>query len=339
MMNNLQCSQRYTGPDILKLACAFLVVCIHTASIMGASRFDMLCLLPITRIAVPLFFMISGFFYARLQEGAKLKQLKKVFILLVFSLALFTAFELLRLSAHGEALALWFTKFATADYWLNFLLFNDPDISMHLWYLCALFYVLLILFFAEKRISLGRLYILIPILLLLNLLLGTYASALFFRYLHIRVSRNFLFCGLPFFLLGHYIYARRPRFQNRLILLAALLSLLGSLAENYVIIRLGREFNLDIFICTPIFALSVFLLVLQNEARFSGRAMQTAAGLGRKTSTAVFIMHPMVIYLLPEHLHGCTLAAAVMVFAVCTAAALIIRRLLPARRKSPQPVQ
>ena len=329
-------SKRYTGPDFLKFVCAFLVVGIHTCSILGASKAGYMLFLPITRVAVPLFFMISGFFYAGLTERQKLRQLKKLLFLTLFSLCLFLCFELLRTAAKGEAAAAYFEKFCTGAYWLNFLLFNDPDISMHLWYLCAMFYVLLILYFAGKYMDIGRLYVLIPVLLLGNFVLGTYASAVFCWYLHIHFSRNFLFCALPFFLLGHYVRSRRPQVSNRLLIVVLLLSVLGSVAENYVIVSRCRDFNLDLFICTPIFALSAFLLVLQNEPLFEKKLLRSAAELGRKTSTAVFIMHPMVIILLSDMLPALSSAGGLvtvpLVFILCVGIALLIEKINQTRR-------
>ena len=327
---NKTIAQRYTGPDFLKFICAFLVVGIHSCSIMGASPAGRMIFLPITRVAVPLFFMISGFFYADFSARAKLRQLKKLLLLTVFSLCLFLGFELVQHAAEVGAIAGYFEKFVTGTYWRDFLLFNDPDISMHLWYLCALFYVLLILYFVGRYMDLKRLYVLIPLLLLGNLILGTYASAVFCWYLHIHFSRNFLFCALPFFLLGHYVHSRRLQFSNRFLIAVLLLSVLGSVAENYVIVSRCRDFNLDLFICTPFFALSAFLLVLQNEAKFTGKLLSAAASLGRKTSTAVFIMHPMVIILLSDMLPafgsvGWPIATP-LVFILCVGIALLIEK-------------
>jgi len=330
-------SQRYKGLDLLKLICAFLVVGIHTCSIVAVSPAGYMFFLPITRVAVPLFFMISGFFYARLPEQAKHKQIKKLGGLIVFSLCLYLCFELVQVLTKGESFTGYSAKFSTGAYWLNFLLFNDPDISMHLWYLCALFYVLLIMYFVGRRMDLRRLYTLIPVLLLGNLILGTYASAIFCWYLHIHFSRNFILCALPFFLLGHYVHSRKPKLSNSFLLVIMLLSILGSLAENYIIISRCRDFNLDMFICTPLFAVTAFLLALQNEPIFAGKLLCTAAALGRKTSTAVFIMHPMVIILLSEIFPALNrlneLLTAILVFVVCVGIASIIEK----TNKSRQP--
>ena len=57
-MNKID-KNRNLGVDILKFLCAFLVVMIH-APIQGVSQYTT----PIARIAVPIFFMITGYYYS-----------------------------------------------------------------------------------------------------------------------------------------------------------------------------------------------------------------------------------------------------------------------------------
>ena len=68
--------QRYNSIDKLKVFCAFLIVCIH-AHFPGkfGDYFTVL-----TRIAVPIFFMISGFFF---QTASARRQINKLLILLL----------------------------------------------------------------------------------------------------------------------------------------------------------------------------------------------------------------------------------------------------------------
>lgn len=46
--------------DVLKLICAFLIVCIHKPPKIGGGYSVALC-----RIGVPIFLMISGYFYKK----------------------------------------------------------------------------------------------------------------------------------------------------------------------------------------------------------------------------------------------------------------------------------
>lgn len=72
--------KRYEGLDILKVISAFLVVCIH-ASFPGEFGKNVASL---ARVAVPIFFMITGFFFDSIIERHREKtQLKKVFWMFV----------------------------------------------------------------------------------------------------------------------------------------------------------------------------------------------------------------------------------------------------------------
>ena len=66
--------------DILKATCAFLIVCIHVPfpGVIG-EYFTAL-----TRIAVPVFFMITGYFYFDVEEkNGETRQIKKIFKLVL----------------------------------------------------------------------------------------------------------------------------------------------------------------------------------------------------------------------------------------------------------------
>ena len=67
--------KRNDNIDALKTICAFLVVCIH---IKFPSKVDSL-ISPLERCAVPIFFMISGYFYCfSWERKKKINQIKKL---------------------------------------------------------------------------------------------------------------------------------------------------------------------------------------------------------------------------------------------------------------------
>ena len=79
--------ERYWTFDFLKFVCAFFVVCIHIKfpGAVGNAFQSTIC-----RIAVPIFFMITGFFYSRTcEKGKQLKQIKRVLLLFFTSCVFF----------------------------------------------------------------------------------------------------------------------------------------------------------------------------------------------------------------------------------------------------------
>lgn len=68
---------RYRSIDALRMLCAFMIVCIHIPSgnLWGGGYWIAVC-----RIAVPIFLMISGYFY---NKESAIKQIKKIGFLFI----------------------------------------------------------------------------------------------------------------------------------------------------------------------------------------------------------------------------------------------------------------
>ena len=62
---------------------------------------------------------------------------------------------------------------------IKFVVFNESPLGIHLWYLGAVFYVLLIVFFLDKLKRRKILYSLIPFLLIIELVFGKYSMIIF----------------------------------------------------------------------------------------------------------------------------------------------------------------
>lgn len=60
-------AERFVGMDILKFLCAFLIVCIHRPFVGTAGAY----FTALTRIAVPIFFMITGYYYEDLEKTTR----------------------------------------------------------------------------------------------------------------------------------------------------------------------------------------------------------------------------------------------------------------------------
>ena len=80
-------NQRLNNLDVVKAICAFLVICIHISYKEDLGNI----ITPLCRIAVPLFFMITGYFYHKTSKKP-LKQIKKVLILTILANLLYFIF-------------------------------------------------------------------------------------------------------------------------------------------------------------------------------------------------------------------------------------------------------
>ena len=180
--------------DTLKFICAVLVVMLHVKTPWQHYY------LPITRCAVPVFFIISGYFLMgegminRMWKGSR-----RIFVILVYSSILF-AFVSYVLNGFNLG-----SIIPTVSKVVRFILLNDNPWAFHLWYLSAYLYVLLLCIVIEKyklwTIAFGA----VPLLLMTDLVLGKYSLLILNREYPYVLVRNFLFVGLPYFLIGAYI--------------------------------------------------------------------------------------------------------------------------------------
>ena len=197
--------------NVWKGIAAFAVVLIH-------------CTLPgvpgeiikgIARFAVPLFFLISGYFaYGR--EDAVLRR-REIHILRLYvgAVAVYYLWAAIRYFLSQRTFAQMGAElFPDGGRTVSDLLFfNRTAMAPHLWFMgalmyCYLFYRLL----ARKRLE-ERAYLLIPVLLAANLLLGE-GRGLTGIAVPVRWIRNFWLTGFPFFLWGSWFACREK--QGRL---------------------------------------------------------------------------------------------------------------------------
>ena len=172
--------ERNGSLDALKTICAFLVICIHIPfpGIVGE------IITPLARIAVPIFFMITGYFYNK-EDKKQFKQMKKIIILIILSNLLYFIPNIVTTENMSNIFSV--------KKCLEFIIFNESPFASHLWYLNALLYVLIIVYFADKLKIRKFLYYVIPILLIIDLILGKYSILLFGQQFSYIIVRNFLF--------------------------------------------------------------------------------------------------------------------------------------------------
>ena len=140
--------ERNHGLDFLKALCSFMVICIHAPfpDIIGN------IITPLTRIAVPLFLMITGYYYSCVTERKnEKKQLIKILRLFVGANFLFFAWSLLTSCLSGDSLITNISNMFSMKSILKFVLLNESPFAVHLWYLGAILYVLLIIYVFEKK--------------------------------------------------------------------------------------------------------------------------------------------------------------------------------------------
>ena len=322
--------------DALKAVCAFLVVCIH-APFSGKIREYCTSL---TRVAVPIFFMITGFYYMNVvQRGKRLSQIKKVFLLAVKSNLIFLGWDFIYKIAKGkQELQIFFIDAFSLDSIARFFLYNDNKIGPHLWYLSAVLYVLLIIWFIDRLELRKLLFCIVPFLLLGDLVLGKYSLLFFNREIPYYYVRNYLFVGVPYFCIGNLIYNFRTKIrviQGKWLIYAMGLFSVTTLCERGVLIYLGKNAVRDHYLSTTFLAISIFVYVLYkqyNEIKLE-RVYGALSRIGKEYSADIYILHPIFISILQigagilslDTIY--TLFAPVLIYVSTTIFLVIVRKL------------
>lgn len=241
--------------------------------------------LPVTDVAVPLFFAISGYFVFGVKR--KYERIERIVKIFVWSAALYLLkTEALHfLSIHQ----FWFPTFKNIT---DFLLFNDVAFSIHLWYLPAYIYVLLIAFYIDKyNIWRRAMCFIIPLLLV-----GAFIKCQIVDICpqNIQYFRNAYFNGLPYFLLGAFVKLTPPITKNNTkkmlaIILCLLIVALFIIRYNLTGDCYGqlalKEMNLMFLTFCIMFLVT---LVVQKKD-------DILSALGRNYSLYIYIFHLLII--------------------------------------------
>lgn len=289
---------RKIGIDILKFIAAFAVVYIHF-SIQG--EFGEM-LVSLQRWAVPIFFMITGFFYHQtVVNNKENKQICKILKLCIYANLLFFIYKIALTILKGENITLWLTETFSIKQIIKFILFNESPLAAHLWYLSAILYVLLIMKFVSKYNKYKLLYIVTPILLILDLIFGKYSLIFFNNEIPYIFVRNFLFVGIPYFTIGMYINnaLKTKKYNNftnnkTLLIILILIFCVTTILERTLLIHFNVNAIRDHYISTTFLAISLFIYFVYFENTTNNKILKIISEFGRKYCTNIYIFHPII---------------------------------------------
>ncbi len=283
--------KEYPGIDAFRLVAALLVVTIHTEPLASFGSLGHFVLTRvIARIAVPFFFLASGFFlisrYA--PDGAKLRAFEKR------TAVIYAAAILLYLPIN-----IYSGDFARTDFLPSFLKDLVFDGTMyHLWYLPAAMLGAAIAWYLVKRLDYGRALFVTGLLYVVGLfgdsyygliqnlpaIQGIYAGLF-------RISdytRNGIFFAPLFFVLGGYLADSRRRLSWKPAALGTGISLALLLAEALTLNYMAPPMRHDsMYVFLVPWAVFLFQWLLHAQGR---RLPQM-----RTESLLLYILHPLVI--------------------------------------------
>ncbi|MDD0810209.1 acyltransferase [Curvibacter sp. RS43] len=269
---------RHGSLDFFKLLLAFMVVALHS-SIFSDVNEDLSFYLVngLFRIAVPIFFIASGFFFVDSVHSFKnlSRWVLRLVKLYVFWMVVYSPFYFVEQIDKG---ALRLVKELVVGYW-------------HLWYVSALISSGLFLYFYSVLSLRWKLYGLL-VLYVLGVFLQYY-SVLSGKNFPYWFYRNFIFFGIPMFGLG-FLYRQHENFasfikHNRFFFLVLFISLY--VLEVYFARRVfGVDDAMDMYFTLFFLCPAIFCCILLAEFKFSFS--------NARLSNFIYFSHPLgIIYL------------------------------------------
>lgn len=275
--NNFTFSSLYC----LKAIGAFFVICIHCYSPW--------ILFPIIRTAVPIFFIISGFFlFSENKDNAieKCKRsLKKIcWITLYANLFYYIAFYGIHNIVPWQNLE-------------NFLvyLFFGTTLSEHLWYLNAFIETIIIFLFALKYNFISKLFWCIPLFLAIGLLTGKY-NFVFNLPNFPGLTRNFVTMGIPGLGIGWLIRKHASKILSYISvpILITFIILIISFIEICYLQFTNKIYYGDFIITTFILAAGFMIIGIKFPTLGYNTFLEF---IGKKYSTSIYVFHFFIVKL------------------------------------------
>ncbi|MBE7019383.1 MAG: acyltransferase [Ruminococcaceae bacterium] len=317
---------RNNSLDCLKWISSFMVVCIHFRSY---GEFGELVSV-LSRFAVPVFFMISGY-YSASDKPDKLKT-KIVHILKLYfgAVLLYLCFNVLvKVLAGQYRETIWYlSTYFRIRYLVPLLFFNESVTAFHLWFLGALIYAYGIEYLVTKwNIKDNILYVLAGVLLMIHLTLGIGRSAFGIEAPAFLVKnymlRNVWLMGFPLFTFGKLIRKKKTEILKKVTAGVIGVFIVISIAEAFLLHQI--DWSKDLYLGSVLLAFSLFILALKLKNRSYPSALIRLFATG----TDVYVIHVMIGNILAmtklENVLVYQYGKPVIIFAVSVVISLAVR--------------
>lgn len=280
--------KRNQSVELLKLFAVFFVVIIHNSF---ASSFGY-AMSAIARFSVPVFFMFTGYFIVH-PTNTSLRLKKQIFKLAKF----YIFYEFIYIAYDFVKSLLTSTIADFPNRLINNLyhILNSPTMGFQLWYIINIIYVLIIFYIFNHFDKLKLLFIISIILHLVGIIISNFSMQIFHVILLREDTRNFLFFGLFYVLLGVYIKKidiNKIKINKYFILLIAIALCLLQVFEKYLWHKLSGSNFAEYYFITIFACIALFIFVL--KCKVNNSFVEFIA----KYSMPIYFLHILVMGLL-----------------------------------------
>lgn len=311
--NHEQNNLNYKNLDILKYICAILIIILHLRPFLDFSNaLDLAFNNMITRICVPVFFLITGYFVAKKEKDNPnyiKKYIKKnISVYLIWSV-IYIPVVIWFIISNLETINIYLSKVMfLGNLLIPVIIILIPiailiallytGVFYHLWYFPAVILSLVVLSKWKKKFNIKYLLAISFILLLFGAT-ETYYGVLPFNlqsfvsgyYKIFFTTRNFLFFGLFYVVLGYYIGLKKDVYSKYCF--EKLIISIFFLIFEAILLHDTNRLNSNILLsCIPlVYYLFISCIYISNNLEYKFQF--------GKYSKYYYLIHPMVILIVP----------------------------------------
>lgn len=292
--------KRNNSINYMRLVCSFLVVAIHTnpfkeENILLSYIFTEI----IPRIAVPFFFVISGYFYIKSLNNNDnnkkifIKYLKRLLRIYIIWSSIYFIINFIKALEYGFTIKGFVVDCIYKFFWMGSY--------YHLWYFPAVIFCVIITTFFNKYNKLKFLYCISILLYIIGLLGCSYyniginipiISNLYKLSTFEYIRRTFMM-GVPFFLMG-YIINKKENINKLNILF--ILSLILFVLEIFIVYKFNIQNNITVTIFLYLLVFCIFMICLKHPMYNFDKYSNSSKSL----SGFIYYVHPIIILILVD---------------------------------------
>lgn len=288
--------------DQAKVILSVMVVMIHVGFLKDySSAVNYFFTQSIFRIVVPIFYLVSGYFFFRLITTSGFSGFKKWFLTLLglhsFWSLVYLYFYIPFDEENFREVFVEVVKRYIEGYW-------------HLWFTMGLLGAGTCMYFI-RNLRNAQLMVIALMLFICGCIIQYSGNYHLFGSSYLdnianktHIYRNFLFFAFPFFLIG-YLVAREgvvTRFGNRLLALLLLMSFAGLCVEGVINMSFIGDYkqSFDMLFLLPFVCIILFLVFLKSERK-------TSSAIYTQISAGIYFIHPLFILLMPKFISSRTM--------------------------------
>ncbi|MGE7930260.1 acyltransferase [Lysinibacillus xylanilyticus] len=318
--------KQYNAIDLTRFVASIFVVFIHTYPLFDFSPTANFFIVGILgRLAVPFFFIVSGYFFAKSLANQTTftskhnyvnKYIKRLFKIYIIWTLIYLPLQVL----------IWFLKDGSLEFWkfyLQKLMFEGSYYT--LWYIPALIFACIFTNYLFSIFKPRTVLTITLILYIIGTLLQSYADLFSFTsyftnyYSVFLTTRNGLFFGSLFVSMGMYLAKHEPKqnlFYNQFLFF---LSFVGLTIEAYLMYEspFTKGFGMWFMLPTTVYFLFCFLkdIPLKNSHIYN---------LCRPLSFLIYVTHGLFMLIInPFNLHSFMYSTLVMVLTIGLSIAIL----------------